>query len=174
MKLLYLSLFTCLYTEDSNAQQPAPSPTKKYSTVNDTGQKISFELPVFWSFEDGIIHSSRKAKLGEFTTGLLADSQCASGADFIKQLKAGYTDDIGNPQFVSSRTLIIGKQTWTEGIRNVPLWDGKTNTKRWYTHDFFTILNGECFLITFYSLQKNLPEEPNVRQVLLSVKLLQN
>ncbi|MBC6609298.1 hypothetical protein H8B15_00070 [Hymenobacter sp. BT507] len=172
MKLLRIVLFIFLGVRSLNAQQPLLSLVKKYTTIDDTGQKISFELPVSWSFEDGLLRNSRKAKVGEFTSGVIADYPFASGADFIQQLKAGYPDDAGNPTFIGSRTLTLGRQTWTEGIRQVPLWDGKTNAKRWYTHDFFTVLNRKCFLITFYSTQKVLPEELNVRQILASIKLL--
>lgn len=172
MKKAGLSLLFCFATAIAEAQQPAKKLVKKEEFVDtDSGQHIFFEIPQTWKFENGTIESPSGAKLGEFTTGVLADYNYESGSEFIKGLKKGYADDVGNVVFVDSRVLVIGATTWTEGVRNVPLWDGKSNTSRWYTHDFFAILNKQKFLITFYNKQKQLPDEEAYKAILASIRL---
>ena len=121
----YIALFFCLIANSLSAQQPIKILVKTEDFRDENGQRISFQLPQNWKFEGGIVTNAKGIKVGEFMPGTIADCKYKSGSDFIRKLRAGYPDDMGNPQFVGSRTLLIGSTTWTEGVRNVPAWDGK-------------------------------------------------
>ena len=172
MNKYFLQFLLALITGNLYAQQPASTPPKPQIFVDDEGQKIAFTLLPSWKFISGTITDKKGHKLAEFSPGTFQECSFKNGTDFIKELKAGYPDDMGNPRFINSRTLVINGIPWTEGIRNVPAWDGKHNGGRWFTHDFFTKLNGRCFKITFFSLKQVLLEETAVRKFLTSVKLL--
>lgn len=171
MKIPPILLLFCSFGGVTYAQSPT-NLVKQASFTDDNGQRISFELPQNWRFEGGIIYNAAGRKAGEFTPGTIADCHYKSGTDFIKELRAGYPDDVSNPQFLGSRILVIDKTTWTEGIRNVPAWDGKRNAGRWYMHSCFALLSKRCFEITFYSQQKQLSNEDPFEKVLASIKLL--
>jgi hypothetical protein len=167
-----LLLAFCFIIGSLHAQQSAKLPVKKERTTDENGQHISFEIPQNWKFSGGIISDSRGQKVGEFMPGTIADCPYKSGSDYLKELKAGYADDIGSPQFVGSRTLIINTTAWTEGVRNVPLWNGHGDAGRWYAHYFFAFLDKKCFEIAFYSKQRQLPNEENLKAILASIKLI--
>jgi hypothetical protein len=172
MARLRLLLPFCFIIGSLHAQQPAKSLVKTERTTDENGQRISFEIPQSWKFSGGIISDSRGHKVGEFMPGTIANCSYKSGSDYLKELKAGYADDIGAPRFVGSRTLLIGKTSWTEGVRNVPLWNGHGDAGRWYAHYFFAFLDKKCFEIVFYSRQRQLPNEENFRLILTSIKLI--
>ena len=170
MKGFFAPLLFSLATDSLHAQQTTLPATKK-SFVDEAGQYISFGLPTGWRYNSGTITNLKGVKLAEFSPGTLPDCPHQNGAAYIQALKAGYPDDMANTRFVGSRTLVLHQITWTEGIRNVPAWDGKGNSGRWYTHGFFAIINGKCFLMTFFSAQKQLQDEEKVRRFLASIAL---
>ncbi|QKG56796.1 hypothetical protein GKZ68_09285 [Hymenobacter sp. BRD128] len=172
MKKLLGPMFLCFAISSSYAQQTSKALVKKATFTDDNGQRIAFELPQTWKFDGSVILSDNGKKVGEFMPGTVADCKYQSGAEYLKELRVGYPDDMGSPRFVGSRTLVIGKTTWTEGVRNVPAWDGKSNTGRWYAHSFFALLNKHCFVINFYSPQRQLPEEAKMENILASIKIL--
>jgi hypothetical protein len=155
------------------AQSARPAASRKEIFTDDNGQRISFKLPPTWTFSDGILRNAAGKKVGEFTPGTLADCTYTSGSGYLQELRAGYADDMGNPRFVGARTFVAGPTTWTEGVRNIPAWDGKSNTGRWYSHSFFGLLNKKCFVLTFYSPQRPLLEEDKVKGILASLALVQ-
>ena len=156
----------------AHAQQPLSTASKTAIFTDENGQRISFKLPQNWKFSGGIILNAAGKKVGEFMPGTIANCAYKSGTDYLKELRAGYPDDMGSPRFVGSRTFVVGQTNWTEGVRNIPAWDGKSNTGRWYAHSFFALLNKKCFIINFYSQQRQLPEEDKFRGILASLKLL--
>jgi hypothetical protein len=172
MARLCLLLAFCFILGSLQAQQAAKSPVKKERTTDENGQHISFEIPQTWKFSNGIISDSRGQKVGEFMPGTIANCPYKSGSDYLKELKAGYADDIGSPRFAGSRTLLVGKTSWTEGVRNVPLWNGHGDAGRWYAHYFFAFIDKKCFEIAFYSRQRQLPSEEKFIAILASIKLV--
>jgi len=171
MKWFLAFLFCCTMATQAVGQQPALPITKTEVFVDENGQRIRFTLPVRWQLAGSTITNKTGAKVAEFAPGTLANCAHQNGAAYLRELKAGYPDDMDNPRFVGSKTLVLNQTTWTEGIRNVPAWDGKANTGRWYTHDFFAIINKKCFLMTFYSLQPQLQNQADVRRLLASIRL---
>ena len=172
MKRLVALLLFCFTAGFSYAQPTGGLALGNQTFKDDSGQRISFELPQTWKFEGGIIENATGRKVGEFMPGTIPGCPYQSGIEYLQELRAGYPDDMGNPRFVGARTLVIGKITWTEGVRNIPAWDGKNNTGRWYSHSFFALLNKRCFVINFYSQQRQLPEEERFKGILASIKLL--
>lgn len=172
MDKLVTILMLYFATGFSYAQQIDKVAVRKQAFKDDSGQRISFELPQTWKFEGGIIENAAGKKVGEFMPGTMPGCTYKSGNEWLKELRVGYPDDMGNPRFVGARTLIVGKITWTEGVRNVPAWDGKNNTGRWYAHSFFALLNNHCFALMFYSQQRQLPEEEKFKDILASIRLL--
>lgn len=170
MKWFVAVLLFSLVIGGLHAQQSPSSPARK-NFVDEAGQRISFSLPAGWRFNEGTITNLKGAKLAEFSPGTMPDCSYKNGTAYIQELKAGYPDDVGSPRFVGSRTWALQQTTWTEGIRNVPAWDGKANKGRWYTHDFFAIIDQKCFLMTFFSVQQQLPEEEKVKRFLASLTL---
>ena len=170
MKWFFAALLFHLVLGDLQAQQrPLPPATKK-SFVDEAGQRISFVLPAGWRFANGIITNLKGTKVAELLPGTLPDCPYKNGAVYLRELKAGYPDDM-DARFVGSRTWLLRQTTWTEGIRNTPAWDGRANTGRWYTHNFFALLNKKCFLMTFFSPQRQLQDEEKVRSFLASLTL---
>ena len=171
MKRLCLLLAFYLLAGHLSAQQSALPVTKKLIFTDENGQRIAFAMPQAWKFDGSVFSDAKGHKVGEFIPGASAGCQYKTGSGFLKSLRAG-EPEAPNPEFSGSRTLIIEKTTWTEGVLHVPCWDGYGNTSKWYAHCFFAFLNKECFEITFYSRQLQLPNEENVKAILTSIKLL--
>jgi hypothetical protein len=120
-----------------------------FKKINDVEQGISFQIPTNWTFEAGVL-TSGKIKVGEIS-GFLENCKYKNGVDFIKQLKQGYEDEPSSTKFITSDSLTLDSMKWTKGVRRVEMWDGKGGSEKWFSIDYFTILNGRCFLFTFYS-----------------------
>jgi hypothetical protein len=170
MKRLCLLLFFYSLVGSLPAQQLVLPATKKLIFSDDNGQRIAFEMPQAWKFDGSVFSDAKSHKVGEFI-GTSADCRYKTGSGFLKSLRVG-EPEAPNPEFTGSRTLVIGITTWTEGVLHVDSWDGYGNTRKWYAHCFFALLNKKCFEITFYSKQRQLPNEENVRAILASIKPL--
>lgn len=171
MKRLGLLVACGVWAGLAGAQVPA-APTKLVLTTDDAGQRVAFAIPRAWRFRGGVLTDGQGRKVGELAPGTLPGCPYASGAAYLAELRAGYPDDVGDPRFVGSQTLVLANATWTEGVRNVPAWDGARNAGRWYAHSFFARLGKQCFALTFYSPQRQLPGEDTYRKILASIKLL--
>lgn len=152
------------------AQVPTALPVKQQIYVGETKDSIGFAIPKNWQFDGSVLQDARDKKVGEFFG--FEHCQHQNGAAFIRALKAGDPDDQGDTRYVGSSVLTLGSRQWTEGVQNIPLWDGINNNKRWYKHTFFSHIQGKCLTVAFYSFSRQLPQEATYRSILASIKPL--
>jgi|GEM_PF-4815892 len=148
------------------AQQPS---LKQVDLADD---HLALEIPAKWSFEGSVIVNEQGKKIGELSPGIKKECAYKNGTAFIVALKKGFEEDPEGIRFINSKKLVINGRAWTEGVCLIDCTDGNGNWSSWYAHRFFSIMDGNCFEITFYSQGKSLKSEQTIKQILGSIKIV--